>query len=196
MTWIFRRPCSYSSSSIPSSCVYDTGPCIHRFYLSSCCLSIGNILFSPHSCQLHHIVTLNSNSDHQPGQPAWTNLIPIKPFRNLILRTFKLSLFETHVFCAATVFRGSQCATIPILHLTLNHLLTRHSSHSKAMAEDNPGLRPKLPVPDDPKFIMARFASSGNEREDLGFRQTQTGAQSTARMAEKITPLDKILRPN
>lgn len=64
------------------------------------------------------------------------------------------------------------------------------------MSRDGSGLRPKLPVPDDPKFTMARFTSPGNEREDLGFRQTQTGAQSAARMAEKIRPLDSILRPN
>lgn len=66
----------------------------------------------------------------------------------------------------------------------------------KALPRDNPGQRPRLPVPDDPKFTMSRFTSPGNEREDLGFRQTQTGAQSAARMAEKIKPLDKILRPN
>lgn len=66
----------------------------------------------------------------------------------------------------------------------------------KALPRDNSGLRPKIPVPDDPKFTMSRFTSLSNEREDLGFRQTQTGAQSSARMAEKIKPLDKILRPN
>lgn len=88
-------------------------------------------------------------------------------------------------------------ATISVPHLTVNRTLTTPSSRSrKTTSRDNPGLRPKLPVPDDPKFTMSRFTSPGNEREALGFRQTQTGAQSTARMAEKIKPLDKILRPN
>jgi hypothetical protein len=76
-------------------------------------------------------------------------------------------------------------------------ILTRPFCCSKkALPRDNPGVRPKLPVPDDPDFTMARFTSPGGEREDLGFRKTQTGAQSAARMTEKIKPLDKILRPN
>ncbi|KAI7788708.1 hypothetical protein LA080_008598 [Diaporthe eres] len=77
-----------------------------------------------------------------------------------------------------------------------NQAVQNFEPDKKAPSRDNPGLRPKLPVPDDPNFTMSRFASPGNEREDLGFRQTQTGAQLTARMAEKIKPLDKILRPN
>lgn len=84
----------------------------------------------------------------------------------------------------------------------LEHLIViQHLTHSlccskKATSRENPGVRPNLPVPDDPNFTMARFTSPGSEREDLGFRQTQTGTQLTARMTVTIKPLGKILRPN
>ncbi|KAJ0124991.1 hypothetical protein J7T55_006334 [Diaporthe amygdali] len=77
-----------------------------------------------------------------------------------------------------------------------NHAGQNPEPNKKALSKDNPVLRPKIPVLEDPMFTMTRFTSPDSEREDLGFRQTQTRAQSAARMAEKIKPLDKILRPN